>query len=115
MFDSIAQEMLIYYRCKLHDTTATDRRFGGGMSAGLFGATTDEQVGRSSQSSGLVIRSCFFYLFIRSSCFRLNGPRGVIYTFLLVDAVFGCVVIIRSIICPCVTLDCEFNLSSKSF
>ena len=53
IFDSIAQEILIYYRCKLHDTTATDRRFGGGMSAGLFGATGDEQVGRSSQSSGL--------------------------------------------------------------
>ena len=53
IFDSIAQEMLIYYRCKLHDTTAADRRSGGGMSAELFGATADEQVGTSSQSSGL--------------------------------------------------------------
>ena len=53
IFDSIAQEILIYYRCKLHDTTATDRGFGGGISTGLFGATGDEQAGRSSQSSGL--------------------------------------------------------------
>ncbi|CAN0383216.1 unnamed protein product [Ascophyllum nodosum] len=53
VFGNDTKEILIYYTCKLHDTTATDRRFGGGMSVGLFGATADEQAGRSLQSSGL--------------------------------------------------------------